>query len=177
MRRWLLPLLLVVSVGLNAGLLLHWFLAPRGLRAGIVPAPGWHAGPMRRHLGLDAAQARQLDDWHREVLAGIRPLQERLAGKRLELFALLKESPADPARFDAVIDEIARLQAAIEKVFARHSLKVRGAFSPAQLRKYDGCLERGLCPATMSGSRCPSATVAGGERPACAPGGRENSDG
>ncbi|HOW45350.1 MAG TPA: periplasmic heavy metal sensor [Candidatus Aminicenantes bacterium] len=175
MRRWLLPLLLVASVGLNAGLLLHRFLAPRGLRAGITPSPGWHAGPMRHHLGLNAAQARQLDDWHREVLAGIRPLQERLAGKRRELVALLKESPADPARFDAVIDEIAGLQAAVEKVFARHSLKVRGALSPEQLRKYEGCLERGLCPATMGGSRCPSAADAGGERPACAPGERETS--
>ncbi len=173
MRRWLLPLLLVVSVGLNAGLLLHRLLTPSG--AGIVPSPGWHAGPMRHHLGLKAAQARQLDDWHREVLGEIRPLQERLAGKRLELFALLKEAPADPARFDAVIDEIARLQAAVEKVFARHSLKVRGALTPAQLRKYEGCLERGLCPAALAGSRCPSGAAAGGEGPACAPGERGKS--
>lgn len=176
MRRWLLPLLLVASVGLNAGLLLHWALGARHAGAAGAPSPGWHAGPMRHHLGLDAAQARQLDDWHREVLAGIRPLQERLAGKRLELFALLKGAPADPARFDAVIDEIARLQAAIEKVFARHSLKVRGALSPEQLRKYEGCLERGLCPASLAGSRCPSAAAAGGERPACAPGKQEQRD-
>lgn len=176
MRRWLLPLLLVVSVGLNAGLLLHWALGARHAGAGIAPSPGWHAGPMRRHLGLDAAQARQLDDLHREVLAEVLPLQEKLADARRELFVLLKEAPAAPARFDAVIDEIARLQAAVEKVFARHSLKVRGALSPAQLRKYEGCLERGLCPAMMAGSRCPSAAAAGGERPACAPGGEEKRD-
>lgn len=176
MRRWLLPLLLVVSVGLNAGLLLHRFMGTRHAGAGIAPSPGWHAGPMRRHLGLDAAQARQLDDWHREVLAGIRLLQDRLAGKRLELVALLKEAPADPARFDAVIEEIARLQAAVEKVFARHSLKVRGVLSPAQLRKYEGCLERGLCPATMAGSRCPAATDAGEKHPACVPGGEGKRD-
>lgn len=176
MKRWLLPLLLVVSVGLNIGLVLHRFLGTRHAGPGVVPSLGWHAGPMRHHLGLKPAQARQLDGWHHEVLAEVRPLQEKLAGARRELFAVLKERPADAARLDAVIDGIARLQAAIEKVFARHSLKVRGAFSPAQLRKYEGCLERGLCPATMSGARCPSAAVAGGERPACAPGGREKSD-
>lgn len=176
MRRWLLPLMLVVSAGLNAGLLLHRVLPPRGARAGITPTPGWHAGPMRRHLGLKAAQARQLDDWHREVLAGIRPLQEELAAKRVELVALLKEPAADPVRSDAIIDEISRLQAAIEKVFARHALKVRGVLSPAQRRKYEGCLERGLCPATMAGSRCPSAADAGGEGPAYAPGRQEHRD-
>ena len=35
-------------------------------------------------------------------------------------------------------------------MFILHSLKVRGVFSPAQLRKYEGYLERGLCPGMMS---------------------------
>jgi Spy/CpxP family protein refolding chaperone len=131
---------------------------------------------MRRHLSLDAAQARQLDHWHSEVLAGIRPLQDILAEKRRQLVTQLKATPADPARFDAVIDEIARLQAAIEKAYARHSLKVRGALSGEQRRKYEGCLERGLCPAMMTGAGCPSAADAGGERPACAPAGQEKRD-
>jgi Spy/CpxP family protein refolding chaperone len=176
MKRWLLWLLLAVSLGLNAGLLLHRLLAPRGPQAGSAPLSGWHAGPMRRHLGLDEAQARRLDDWHRQVLAEIRSLQDGLAERRRELFALLKAAPAEPARVDAVIDEIARRQAAIEKVFARHALKVRGALSAEQLRKYEGCLERGLCPGMMAGSRCPSGAGNGGERPECAPGREEKRD-
>lgn len=169
MKRRILPLLLVISLGINIGLLLHWVRPHVAAGLGAGSRPGWHAGPMRRHLGLGAAQARQLEGWHREVLAQARPLQDELARKRRDLLALLKERNADGTRLDAVIDEIARLQGAIEKIFVRHSLKIRGAFSPAQLRKYEGCLERGLCPGMMAAAACPAPKSAGEGRATCAP--------
>jgi hypothetical protein len=160
MKRWLVPALLVVSLGINIGFLIHWLrphLAP-GWRS---PAAGWHAAPIRRHLGLSSRQARRMDGERRQVMEQIRPLREQLRRKRGELFALLKGKDVREDRLDAVLGEIARLQAAIEKVFVMHSLKVRGEFSPAQRRKYEAWLERGLCPGMMAAEHGPAADRGG----------------
>jgi len=157
-RIWVL--VLVVSLGVNIGFLLHWAW-PRIAAGKAAALPGWHTGPMKRHLGLSQDQARRMEGERRQVLAQAGPLQEELQGKRRELFVLLKSTEVREADLDATLNEIARLQAAIEKVFVLHSLKVRGVFSPEQLRKYEECLERGLCPGMMSGASCPPGSMAG----------------
>ncbi len=159
-RIWVV--LLVISLGINVGFLLHW-LWPR-----LAPAPaagisaGWHSGPMKRHLGLDSGQSRQLEGERRQVLVQARPLQDALRQKRRELLVLLKGKDARAADLDPLLGEIARLQAAIEKLFIMHSLKMRSVFSPVQLRKYEGFLERGLCPGMMPGQDCVSPAGTGG---------------
>ncbi len=156
MKRWLLPVLLVISLGGNIGFLLHWAW-PRmtgGGKAGL--SSGWHAGPMKRHLGLSSRQARQMEHGRRQVLEQARPLQEALRQKRRELFVLLKGQEVRDADLDAKLNEISRLQAALEKMFILHSLSVRSVFTSAQRRKFEGCLERGLCPGMAAGASCPS---------------------
>ncbi len=169
MKRGVLIVLLLVSLGINIGFLLHWAW-PRihgGARDGV--APGWHDGPMKRHLGLSSQQARQMESERRIVLERARPLQEALSQKRRELFVLLKGKDVREADLDAILGEIARLQAALDKMFVLHSLKARGIFSPAQLRKYEGCLERGLCPGKTAGASCPTGgmTGRGSGQPGC----------
>ncbi len=143
-RVWIV--LLVISLGVNIGFLLHlaW---PR--------IAGGHAGPLRRQLGLSSDQARRMESERRQVLAQAQPLQDALRQKRRELFMLLKKQDVADADLDSVLNEISRLQAAIEKMFILHSLKARGIFSPAQLRKYEDYLERGLCPGMLAASACP----------------------
>jgi hypothetical protein len=158
-RIWIV--LLVVSLGVNIGFLLHWAWPKiaAGSTAGI--SSGWHAGPMKQHLGLSSAQARRMENERRQVLAQAKPLQDALRQKRRELFLLLKKQGVAVAELDAVLDEISRLQAGIEKMFILHSLKMRGVFSPAQLRKYEAFLERGLCPGMLSASPCPPGQMGG----------------
>ena len=154
MKNRLVIILLVVSLGINIGFLLHWCW-PKIVPAATARATsGWHAGPMKRHLGLSSEQARRMENERRQVLAQARPLQEALRQKRRELFVLLKGKDVREADLDAILHEISRLQAGIEKVFIRHSLKARSVFSPAQLRKYEGFLERGLCPGLMAEAAC-----------------------
>ena len=153
-RIWVV--LLVISLGVNIGFLLHWLwprLAP-ARAAGV--SVGWHSGPMKRHLGLDSGQSRRMEGERRQVLAQARPLQDELRQKRRELLVLLKGKEVREADLDPLLGEIARLQAAIEKLFIMHSLKVQSAFSPAQRRKYEDFLERGLCPGMMPGQDCAS---------------------
>jgi Spy/CpxP family protein refolding chaperone len=151
-RIWIV--LLVVSLGVNIGFLLHWtwpkFAAGRAGGA----SSGWHAGPMKRSLGLSSDQARLLENARRQVMAQAKPLQDELRLKRRELLDLLKEKTVADAELDVVLSEISRLQADIEKLFIRHSLQMRSLFSPGQLRKYEGYLEKGLCPNRMSDSSC-----------------------
>jgi hypothetical protein len=154
MKGRLLAVLLVISLGINIGFLLHW-LRPRLFPARMAAmSSGWHSAPMKRHLNLDAGQSRRLESERRQVLAQARPLQEKLRQKRRELFLLLKGSEVGAAELDPVLNEIARLQAALEKMFILHSLQVRSLFSPAQRRKYERFLEQGLCPGMMSDEAC-----------------------
>ena len=90
MKNRLLIVLLVASLGVNIGFLLHWFW-PKIVPAAAAGAPsGWHSGPMKRHLGLSSEQARRMENERRQVLARAKPLQDALRLKRRELFVLLK---------------------------------------------------------------------------------------
>jgi len=163
-RIWMV--LLVVSLGINIGFLLHWFWPKNTLGHAPVKGQspfGWHSGPMRRGLGLDVKQARLMESERRQVFTQAQPLQEQLRLKRRELFLLLKSKAITGAELDLALNEISRLQTEIEKMFILHSLKMKGFLTPAQLEKYDGFFEQGLCPGMMSGKACPP----GESLPAC----------
>lgn len=167
MKRWILPLLLVISLGVNLGFLLHraWpkIVAGRSITS-TPPCSGWHASPMKRHLGLNSRQVRRLESERQQVLAQIRPLQDELRLQRRQLFVLLKKGEVSQGELDSALNDIARRQAAIEKIFILHSMKMKGHFSPAQMHKFEGYLERGLCPNRGSEAACPagSGSAAGG---------------
>lgn len=169
-KAWIV--LLLVSLGVNAGLLLHWAW-PRivpGHAAGRGRSQfGWHAGPMQQHLGLSSDQSRRMENERRQVLAQALPLQVELRQKRRELFLLLKGKAVTDAELDVALSGISRLQAAIEKMFIVHSLKVKGFFTPAQLRKYEGFFEQGLCPGMGTEAPCPAVKMSGRGpgRPGC----------
>jgi hypothetical protein len=158
-RIWIV--LLVVSLGVNIGFLLHWAWPKITAGRSAAAFSGWHAGPMKQHLGLSSDQARHMESERRQVLAQARPLQDALRQKRRELFMLLKKPDVAAADLDVVLSEISRLQTGLEKMFILHSLKARGIFSPAQLRKYEDYLERGLCPGMLSSSPCPPGKMGG----------------
>jgi len=110
---------------------------------------------------LSGQQARHMESERRRVVAQARPLQDELRRKRRELFVLLKNKTVSDAELDPILSDISRLQASIEKIFIRHSLQVRGYFSPAQMHKFEGYLERGLCPNMASEAACPPGKISG----------------
>lgn len=166
MKNRLLIILLVLSLGINIGFLLHWFwpkiVSGRAVGSG-QSLFGWHASPLRYNLGLSSKQARLMEAERRQVLVQAKPLQEALHQKRRELFVLLKSKTVPDAELDVALSEISRLQTAIEKMFILHSLKVKGFFTPAQLRRYEKCLERGLCPDMLDEASCPPGKMSGRE--------------
>ncbi len=116
MRGRVLAVLLVISLGINIGFLLHWLWPRLVAEKTVAMSSGWHSGPIKRHLNLDARQSRHMESERRQVLAQARPLQEELQQKRRELFVLLKGKDVDAADLDPILNEIARLQAALEKI-------------------------------------------------------------
>jgi len=162
-RIWVV--LLVVSLGINIGFFLHWAWPKLVACRNDGASSGWHASPMRRHLGLSSGQAQRMEGERRQVLAQARPLQDELRSKRRRLFELLKNDTVSQTELDVILSEISALQASIEKIFILHSMKVRGYFSPPQMRKYESYLERGLCPNMVPEAACPSGETEG--RPGC----------
>ncbi len=163
-RIWMV--LLLVSLGVNIGFLLHWFWPKNVAGRSLLSArsqSGWHASSMRHGLGLDARQVQLMEKERRQVMGQVKPLQDELRLKRRELFLLLKNKTVAEVELDTALNEISRLQAAIEKMFVLHSVKVKGFFTPQQLQKYDGFFEQGLCPGMMSEKNCLSGKSAPAE--------------
>lgn len=173
MKRRIWIVLLLVSLGVNIGFLLHWFW-PKNAAGHSLPGDrspsGWHASSMRRGLGLTPEQVRLMENERRQAMAQARPMQDELRLKRRALFLLLKDKRLAGTELDAAVSEIARVQAAIEKIFILHSAKVKGFFTPQQLQRYEGFFERGLCPGMMSEKACPPGEMAGRKQtaPGCA---------
>jgi len=164
--------LLVLSLGINIGFLLHWSwpkIVSRHAAGRGQSQFGWHASPMKQRLGLSSDQARRMESERRQLLAQVRPLQDELRLKRRGLFLLLKSQAVPDAELDAALSGIARLQATIEKMFILHSLKVKAFFTPAQLQKYEAFFEQGLCPGMGSEAACPPGKMSGRGpgRPGC----------
>ena len=163
-RIWIV--LLVISLAINIGFLLHWFW-PKIVHGRSDWSDksqfGWHVSPMRHGFGLNAKQARLMENERRQVLAQAKPLQDELRLKRRELFVLLKNKTVSDAELDVILSEISRLQTGIEKMYILHTLKVKGYFSPQQLQKYDEFFEQGLCPGMMSEKACPPGKMSGRE--------------
>jgi Spy/CpxP family protein refolding chaperone len=169
MKRGILAVLLVVSLGVNIGFLVHWFWPKnKTVPARLAPSDrsGWHASSIRRDLDLNPGQVRQMENERRRVMDQVRPLQDELRSKRRELLRLLKQSSLPEAELDAALAEIARLQAAVEKMFVLHSHHVRGFFTPEQLGKYEAFFENGLCPGMLHAENCAPQKAAGAPSPA-----------
>ena len=165
MKKRLFILVLVISLGINIGFLLRCFWPQCPLvKKSVAAAPfGWHTSSLRHDLGLSAKQTQLMETERRNVMAQAQPLQDELRQKRRELFALLKNKTVPAVELDLILNEIARLQAGIEKIYIMHTLKVKGYFSAQQLQKYDGFFEQGLCPGMMTEKACPP----GKSVPAC----------
>ena len=147
MRNRLLGLALVVSLGLNIGLLWQRFGGDTEARHRERGVPcGWQSSPLRSLLGLSDRQVEAMERERRQLLAQVAPRQQELRGKRLALLALCQGSTTATPELDRLLQEIAGLQVGIERAFIEHSLRLKVQFTPSQRQKYESLFGRGLCP-------------------------------
>lgn len=145
MKTKLLIILLVISLGINAGVIFAF-----GFRH-------WHAKRLRpefrrerlqlqRSLDLSEEQNQLFEKYRKELNNQLSPLREKIRQKRRELLGLLKTEEIDEEKIDKLLSEIAELQSEIEKTVVRHSIQIRKILTPAQQKKFIGFLEQQLFP-------------------------------
>jgi Spy/CpxP family protein refolding chaperone len=142
-KRWWLIVALLLSVGLNLGILAT--LAVSRLRppaeqstdlprpAQLSPEQSWR---LARYLRLDGEQRRRFVELHRELVAQMRPRRERLQELRRELREELASEWPDRDRLDRLTAEMGEAAAAVDRTLAEHLLALREVLDPEQERAF-----------------------------------------
>lgn len=146
MRRWWVLAALLLSVGLNCGLLGAW-LARRGLPAGPDRPP--LGGPPRGavlelidRLELTAEQRERFLERHRRFFESTQADRQAMEAARRELRREVARPQPDRARLEALLDEAGRRNAALERAFVDHVLATRELLTPEQQARYLALLSR-----------------------------------
>lgn len=139
MRRWWLVLALLLSLGINVGILA--VLAIHRLRPPQPPqplAPVAAAGVERLadHLGLEGAERRRFVELQREFFDATRQRRERMVRLRRELARELTSRSPDRRRVEEILAELAGTYAEVEGAFAHLVLDSREVLDPRQQRQY-----------------------------------------
>lgn len=148
MKRKIITVLLILSLGINLGVLVafghHWLLKrefkkwPQGSI--------WHRKKMQRVLNLNEEQVKLLEQNRLEMQKAITPIREELQKKRADLFALLDAQVINDAQVDKLINDISIKQMEIEKRVVEHLLKVRKNLTPKQWQKLKIFSQKGFRP-------------------------------
>ena len=154
MKKHLLLILVLISLGLNIGLL-TWISVKKTYHAPVMSGCqscqkglcNWRQSPLRQELKLTSQQIEKLETAYQELQNNIKPLQDELQKKRASLAALLKTDPVPPQELDQLISAITTSQAAIERHYILHFLQIKPLLNENQQRRMHDCLEKCFCPA------------------------------
>ncbi|MDD5492987.1 MAG: periplasmic heavy metal sensor [bacterium] len=146
MKNKILAIILILSLGLNLGVLAtfsrHW-LNKRDFRKG----PGennWHKRKIQKELNLTAAQVDFMEQDRKNIDQEIKSIRKELRKKRVELFTMLDTDPVDSVKADKLIDAISSLQAKIEKIVVSHLVTMKKNLTPEQQQKFKTIMPKGF---------------------------------
>lgn len=144
MRRGWLAVALLLSLGVNLGLAAAVLLRSRPraeprLERGLEIEPGRRLADW---LALDGAQRRAFVDAQRRLAASVVVERREIARLRRELRAELLADAPDRARLEALLAELSRRQAALDRAFVDGVVDSRGALSGRALERYLRFVER-----------------------------------
>ena len=171
MKRWWLVIALLLSLGVNAGILAT--LAVRRLPRN-EPPPGFEPPPLRQDgrepalegppprvarlanvLGLEGDQRRQFIEIQTQFFTETLRLRTRQSEVYRELRREITAPKPDQDRIDALLQQAARLHLALERSMARNVVASREVLDPEQERLYLEILRRlrppGLRPGGAEG--------------------------
>lgn len=139
MRRWWLVLALLLSVGINVGILsvlaVHR-LSPPGPPARMPPAVTAGVERFADHLGLEGESRQRFVELQRGFFESTRKGRERMERLRRQLRRELTARRPDRERVEETLAELARTYAGLEGAFARLVLDTREVLNPRQQREY-----------------------------------------
>lgn len=167
MKRWALWLALLLSLGINAGILLTLAVGPGGWPWGERPQvertwdgpgrgelgrggrpgrlrdrPPRHLGRVADRLGLEGEERERFVAIQEEFLATVRDGRRRRGELHRELRAELTAPEPDRRRVAELLRELSAVQLEMERAFADAVLASRELLGPEQEEAYLGFLER-----------------------------------
>lgn len=156
MRRWWLLVALLLSLGMNLGVLaslgLGRWRAPNPLAAGRLTDRSPNVDLLADRLGLDGPPRQQFLAMHRRFFETVRQSRTQLVRLRRQLHRELVAANPDRGKIDRLLRELARTQLRVEQALAENTLASREILSPQQRRLYFRFLASRLRP----GQRNPS---------------------
>lgn len=145
-NKWIIILLifsLAVNMAALATMAVQWSKRPE--RRGPLSRPPFsenHREMLRRKLDLSDDQYRKVGQAHDQFAEGMDSLQAALRGKREELFRQLDTQEPDRGQIEALLGEIAVLQADQERMVVDNLLTMREVLTPEQREKLHSLLGR-----------------------------------
>lgn len=154
MRRWWVVIALLLSVGVNIGLLAAVAtrkIAARGERSEGLPGPQGRppsgpalqeAEPLHRvmrladRLGLEGESRRHFLDLQRQLFEETLQRRMRLAETQREVRRELAAADPDPQRIDELLQEAARDYLILEQALAKNVVATRSVLTPRQEEEY-----------------------------------------
>jgi Spy/CpxP family protein refolding chaperone len=152
-KRWWLWIVLLLSLGVNVGILTT--LAVDHLRRDDAPLPASAGGPLRPgprfqnladRLGLEGERRERFLAIQQRAFERMRAERQRLMGARLALRRELVSGSSDRARIDTLLAEVTAAQAALERALIDSLLETREVLDPEQQRMYLRFVEERLRP-------------------------------
>ena len=152
MKSKVIILLLIISLGINIGLIvrLAWQrpmlrrFEERDIRQ------GWRREGLKHRLDLNENQLKAIEAMHETTLVKMDVIRDTLESKRAELINILKEAQPDTARIQPLIKEIANLQAQIELGFTKNLLAMKKVLTPEQQQQFFELFKRRLGDRAMT---------------------------
>jgi len=148
--RILLIILLVASLGVNAGLLINYLRAPRAAAA---PVAGWNCPMMQDRFRLTPAQAGELEKMRTAMVAKTAEIKKTLRVKREALLEIYNQPHFDEAKADSLLMAIALQQFKVEKAVFMHLQEIKNKMTSGQQKVFYGLLADELCPGMMQNCR------------------------
>ncbi|MHA4842986.1 Spy/CpxP family protein refolding chaperone [Flavitalea antarctica] len=133
--------------------LLAFFLWPKpdGSKNTAGPKPGYGmAETLKREVGLDSQQVRELNRLREEHWKKMKPLFEDLQHTKNEFYQLLKSPETPDSVIDSAASQIAQKQKLVDLQVFQHFRNSRMVCTPDQRPKYDSLVQ--IIIKRMSGS-------------------------
>jgi Spy/CpxP family protein refolding chaperone len=147
MDKKVLIIILIVSVAINLATMFtfgyFWWTRQTSRREFLARphmVPDWQHTRFVRELKLNDDQIEQIRKANEEMRNALRPLREELFEKRRELMSLVREKEPDRRRADALLEEIALLQARHDEYIFDRLFMMKSILTPEQQRKLGALL-------------------------------------
>ncbi len=146
MKRWWLVIALLLSVGMNVGLLVALALdrpaVTQKQQEALRPAAAGRIPQLAARLGLEGVERRRFIQRQRQFFAETAVSRARLPEVRREIRAELTRPTPDRARIEELLRESGELFLSLERSLVVNVLDTRALLGPEQERRYIDLISR-----------------------------------